>query len=126
MMTVAPPLRKPSAIALPATFVPPVTKTHLPLNSFGSGVHFDDAVNISRPSRDGFMCSIPSKRIVKRSEKTNQSRPKRAGKSRSRAVQIIPSKLQALERWAFQFSTEPSQRVNQPQQSAAEHDGNNV
>src|SRR6266700_5994836 len=34
IMTVAPPRWKRSAIALPAPFVPPVTKTRLPLNSF--------------------------------------------------------------------------------------------
>src|SRR6059036_3429280 len=33
MMTVAPPCWKRSAIALPAPFVPPVTRTRLPLNS---------------------------------------------------------------------------------------------
>src|SRR5258707_15477591 len=36
MMTVAPPRWKRSAIALPAPFVPPVTKTRLPANSFAS------------------------------------------------------------------------------------------
>src|SRR5258706_10678672 len=36
MMTVAPPRWKRSAIALPAPFVRPVTKTRLPLNSFAS------------------------------------------------------------------------------------------
>jgi hypothetical protein len=40
MITVAPPRWKRSAIALPAPFVPPVTKTRLPVNSLVSGVDF--------------------------------------------------------------------------------------
>src|SRR6266481_8522507 len=36
VMTVAPPRWKRSAIALPAPFVPPVTKTRLPANAFAS------------------------------------------------------------------------------------------
>src|SRR5712691_5679957 len=51
MMTVAPPRRKRSAIALPAPFVPPVTKTRLPVNSFVSGVFFDDAVILNHTLR---------------------------------------------------------------------------
>src|SRR5258708_39115132 len=44
MITVAPPCWKRSAIALPAPFVPPVTKTRLPANSFASRGVFDDVV----------------------------------------------------------------------------------
>src|SRR5712664_472274 len=41
MMTVAPPRWKRSAIALPAPFVPPVTNTRLPMNSFVSDKMLD-------------------------------------------------------------------------------------
>src|SRR6266852_3107810 len=43
-MTVAPPRWKRSAIALPAPFVPPVTRTRLPLNSSGSNGMLDVAI----------------------------------------------------------------------------------
>src|SRR5258708_17356119 len=53
MMRVAPPRWKRSAIALPAPFVPPVTKTRLPMNSFASKELLYDEVFMS-----GFVISV--------------------------------------------------------------------
>src|SRR3954447_14197629 len=53
MMTVAPPCWKRAAIAFPAPFVPPVTKTRLPMNSFASKELLYDEVFIS-----GFVISV--------------------------------------------------------------------
>src|SRR6266404_1990374 len=53
MMTVPPPCWKRAAIALPAPFVPPVTKTRLPMNSFASKELLYDEVFIS-----GFVISV--------------------------------------------------------------------
>src|SRR5712671_3485153 len=58
MMTVAPPCWKRAAIALPAPFVPPVTKARLPMNSFASKELLYEEVLMS-----GFVISVNVDRL---------------------------------------------------------------